>query len=113
MIKKVLLAVVVVLTCLAPAMSASLPGTTETVFNRRFVNKLKPMMPYNQLARMIGQGQKVGEDRQRATAMYHWNGGRRSALDIAVAAGRVVNVTVTSPKKQKYGLGKKGELVEL
>ena len=115
--KMMMLVLLVVFSCLAiPAMSAGLPGTTDTVFNRRFIYKLKPMMPYDQMVKVIGiQGKKVGEDRRSPApkTIYHWNGARRSTLDIKVAAGRVVEVTVTSPKRQRYSLGKNGELVEL
>ena len=111
--KKALFAVAVTLICAAPAVSASLAGNTQTVFNRRFAYRLKPAMPYDQLAGMIGPGQKVGEDRRRGTTDYHWRGGRRSSLDVAVAAGRVVGATVTSPRKQRFALGKNGKPVEL
>ncbi len=105
------------LLCLStPAISAGRPGMTGTVFNRRFIHRLKPMMPYDQLAGMIGaQGRKVAEDNRSTPPKiaYHWDGGRKSALDVRVAAGKVVDATVTSPRGQRFSLGKKGELIDL
>ncbi len=98
------------------AFSAGLPGTTDTVFNKKFIHKLTPMMPYDQRVKMLGsEGAKVGEDRQSSppTTLYHWNGDRKSTLDIKVSAGRVVGAVVTAPKEQRFSLGKGGELVEL
>ncbi len=115
--KGTLFALWAILLCVStPAISAKQPGTTDTVFNRRFIHRLKPMMPYDQLARMIGaQGRKVAEDKRSSPPkiVYHWDGGRKSALDIRVAAGKVVEATVTSPKRQRYSLGKNGELIDL
>lgn len=115
--KMTMLALLAMFSCLStPAISAEQPGTTDTVFNRRFIYKLKPMMPYAQLAAMIGKpGRKVGEDKSSPPpkAMYHWDGRRKSTLDIKVAVGRVVDLTVTSPKRQRFSLGKNGDLIEL
>lgn len=115
--KMTMCAMFLLLSCVSTlAISAGQPGTTDTVFNRRFVYKLKPLMPYDQLVKIVGtQGRKVGEDKRTSTPkmIYHWNGGRKSALDIKVAAGKVVDVAVISPRKQKYSLGKNGELVDL
>jgi hypothetical protein len=117
MFKITILAMLVMLASEAtPALSAGQPGTTDTVFNKRFIHTLKPMMPYDQLVRMLGTaGTKVGEDKKSSPpkTMYHWNGKRKSALDIKVAAGKVVEAIVTAPKKQRFALGKNGELVEL
>ncbi len=117
MIKKItIFALLAMFSCVSMvAISAGQPGTTDTVFNRKFVQKLKPMMPYDQLVKIIGiEGAKVGEDKRSSPpkALYHWSGDRKSALDIKVVAGKVVDVTVTTPKKQKLSLGKNGELVE-
>ncbi len=98
------------------AFSAGQPGTTDTVFNRRFIHKLKPMMPYDQLVKMLGtEGVKVGEDRKSTPpkTMYRWNGDRKSTLDVTIAAGKIVEAVVTAPKKHRFSLGKNGELVEL
>ncbi len=100
----------------ASAFSAGQPGTTETVFNRKFMYKLKPMMPYEQLVKILGsEGAKAGEDKKSSPPkmMYHWIGDRKSTLDVTVARGKVIEAVVTAPKKHRFSLGKNGELVEL
>ncbi len=112
-----ILALLVMFSGMATAVfSAGQPGTTDTVFNRKFMYKLKPMMPYDQLVKIVGtEGAKVGEDKKSSPpkTMYHWNGDRKSTLDITIAAGKVVEAVVTAPKKHRFSLGKNGELVEL
>jgi hypothetical protein len=98
------------------ATAAGQPGATDTVFNKKFIHKLKPMMPYEQLTSIVGaQGRKVAEDKSSATptAIYHWDGERSSSLEARVAAGKVVVVRLVSPKGKKFSQGKKGELIEL
>jgi hypothetical protein len=111
--KIVLLAVVVMSLCVSSeVLSAGQPGTADTVFNRRFMQKLKPMMPYEQLVKIVGtEGVKAGEDKRVSplTVAYHWNGERKSALDAVVSAGKVVTVTVTSPKNKKFTFEKNGD----
>jgi hypothetical protein len=111
------LALSIIFSCVSSGeISAAQPGTTDTVFNRRFIQKLKPLMPYDQLVKIVGsEGTKVGDDKRSSppTTSYHWNGERKSALDIKVAEGKVMDITVTAPKKQRFSLGKNGELVEL
>ena len=111
------LAMILMLSSLSSmAISAGQPGTTETVFNKKFIYRLKPMMAYEQLTKIIGvEGKKVGEEKGSSSSkmMYHWDGERKSALDVKVVSGKMVDVTVTTPKKKKYSLGKKGELVGL
>ena len=117
MLKKITILALLMMSCCisTPAMSAGQPGTTGTVFNKRFIRKMKPMMPYDQVVKMTGtEGKKVGEDKRSSPskALYHWDGKRRSALDIKVAAGKVIEVTVVTPRQQQLSLGKNGELVE-
>lgn len=105
---------VLMLSCFAsPALSTGLPGTTETVFNKRFLYEVKPMMAYEQLVKLAGSpGKKIAVSASPSTTVfYHWNGGRKSALDAKVVAGKVVELTVTTPKKKKMLLGKNGEVV--
>jgi hypothetical protein len=113
MIKKTaVFALLAIISCLtSEAIYAGQPGTADAVFNRRFIQKIKPMMPYDQLVKIIGsEGAKAGEDRRSSppAVIYHWNGDRKSALDIKVAAGKVVDATVTSPKNKKISLEKTG-----
>ena len=108
--------VLALLSCLASqAIAAGQPGTTDTVFNKKFIAKVKPMMPYDQLVKIVGsQGKKVGEDKSSATTgTYHWDGGRKTVLDVKVVSGKVAEVTMRSPNNHKYALGKTGQLVDL
>ncbi|MDA8428542.1 MAG: hypothetical protein M0T70_04740 [Geobacteraceae bacterium] len=99
--------------CIATgALSAAQTGTADTVFNRRFYEKMQPMMPYSQLVKMIGaEGINVGDVQRTSPPVvnYHWNGGRKSLLDARVVAGKVVGATVTSPKGRKFSLDIKGK----
>jgi hypothetical protein len=103
----------VIFSCTASEpLSAGQTGTADTVFNRRFMEKLKPMMPFDQLIKMVGvEGAKTGEDKRSTppTVSYHWNGERKSTLDVKVTAGKVVDATVISPKNKKFSFGKTGE----
>jgi hypothetical protein len=117
MIKKRTAALVLaLLSCLASeTIAASQPGTTDTVFNKKFIAKIKPMMPYDQLVKIVGsQGKKVGEGKDSAAAgSYHWDGARKTVLDVKVVSGKVAEVTMRSPNRHKYALGKTGQLVDL
>ncbi|MDD2852792.1 MAG: hypothetical protein PHY09_12955 [Desulfuromonadaceae bacterium] len=108
--KITVLALSVITLCLFSGMTyAGQPGTADMVFNRRFSEKLTPMMSYDQLVKSIGtEGAKVGEDKRSSppALLYHWNGERKSALDARVAAGKVVEATVTSPKNKKFSINR-------
>ncbi len=112
--KIVAIALLLALSCLSsPALAAGLPGSTDTVFNKKFVYKIKPLMPYEQLVTIAGgPGKKLSEGKGAAPTLYHWDGARKTALDAKVEAGKVVEATVTSPKGKKFARGKKGELLE-
>ena len=63
------------------AISAGEPGTTETVFNKRFFYRIKRMMPYEQPVKDIGTpGRKTGEEKgsSQPIVSYRWDGGRKS-----------------------------------
>ena len=118
MIKKMMLfAVMLMLLFVSTQITAGAqPGKTDTVFNRRFIQKIKPMMSYEQLVKIIGTaGIKTGEYKSSTSPVvsYHWNGDRESALVVKTMAGKVVEATMISPKKRKYYLGKNGKIVEL
>jgi hypothetical protein len=108
--KKTVRALLIIFFCLsASVLFAGQAGTTDTVFNRKLLEKIKPMMTYEQLVKIIGtEGKKVGGDTHSSPpkGMYHWDGGRKSALDIKVDAGKVIDATVISPKNKKFTLGK-------
>ena len=117
MIKKMMLfAVMLMLLFVSTQITAGAqPGKTDTVFNRRFIQKIKPMMSYDQLVKIVGvAGIKTGENKRTSPPMvsYHWNGGRESALDVKTMAGKVVEATMLSPKKRKYTIDKNGKIVE-
>lgn len=100
----------------ANAFSAAQPGMTSTVFNRRFIPKIKPMMPYDQIVRMVGsQGAKTGEGKQTTAPIisYRWNGGKKSVLNVRVSSGRLVDATMLAPNGHTYYIGKKGEVKDL
>src|SRR5512139_3337054 len=87
--------------------AAALPGKTDTVFNKKFIQKIKPMMPYEQLVKIIGTaGIKTGETKKASAPVvsYHWSGGRESALDVKTTAGKVVEATMLSPNKHKLSM---------
>ena len=91
------------------------PGKTDTVFNKKFIQKLKPMMPYEQLVKTVGiAGIKTGETKTASSPVvsYHWSGGRDSALDVKTTAGKVVEATVLSPNKRKLSMDKTGKIVD-
>lgn len=114
--KTTVLALSMFVSCLVTGvLAAGQPGTADTVFNRRFIQKIKPMMPYDLLVKIVGsEGVKVGEDKRSSppAVVYHWNGERKSALDITVSGSTVIDVTVTTPKKRTLSLGKDGHLLE-
>jgi hypothetical protein len=119
MIKKIAtLAVMIVLSSIVSSqvVSGSEPGKTTTVFNRKFIYRLKPMMPYEQLVKIIGSpGTKVEEHRSSSASVvrYHWDGGRRSVLNVTTVAGKLADATMTSPNQRKFSLGKNGKIADL
>ena len=115
--KMTLFAVMAMLIFVASQVTAGVqPGRTDTVFNKRFIQKIKPMMSYEQLVKIIGtSGIKTGENKSTSTpvASYHWNGGRESALDVKTKAGKVVEATMFSPNKHKYSIDKNGKIMDM
>lgn len=100
----------------ANAFSAMQPGKTDTVFNRRFIPKIKPMMPYDQIVGMVGnQGAKTREEKSGAATItsYRWNGGKKSVLNIRVSGGRLIDATILAPNGHTYYMGKKGDVKDL
>lgn len=92
--------------------TAAQPGVTSTAFNKRFIPTIKPMMTYDQLVRIIGTpGVKVSSDKT-GTAVYRWNGGKRSSLSVRVAGGRVVDASMQAPNTHTYQIGRNGAVSE-
>jgi hypothetical protein len=89
--------------------SAGQPGSTATVFNKRFLSAIKPMMSFEELKKTIGApGQKVSEDKG-GTVLYRWNGGKGSMLTVRVAAGKVLDASMLAPNGNTYVIGKNGK----
>lgn len=100
----------------ANAFSAMQPGTSDTVFNRRFIPKLKPMMSYDQIVGMAGnQGAKTGEEKNGAAPIisYRWHGGKKSVLNIRISGGRLMDATILAPNGHTYHIGRKGVVKDL
>jgi len=96
----------------AQLVSAAQPGITTTVFNRRFIPTIKPMMTYDQLARIVGvPGARVAADKG-GTLNYRWSGGKGSALNVRVAGGKVVDASVLAPNRHTYLIGRSGAVSE-
>lgn len=118
MIRKLVLLTVALLVVgfSANAFSAMQPGKTGTVFNRRFIPKIKPMMPYDQIVKIVGsQGAKTGEEKKGAASIisYRWNGVKKSVLNIRVSGGKLVDATMLAPNGHTYYIGKNGETKDL
>ena len=82
--------------------------STETVFNKRFIPKIKPMMQYEQLVKIIGKPGAVVKDANSTSTQiihYHWDGGKRSALDAMVESGKIVDATLLAPNGNTYRIG--------
>ena len=80
----------------------------ETVFNKRFINKVETNMSYDELVKRIGKpGVEVKDGGKTSPGIihYHWDGERNSALDAMVEAGKVVDATLLAPNGDTYRIG--------
>ncbi len=109
---KVLVALLVVLSLAflstAPTPAAQ-PGKTDTVFNRRFLPKVKPMMAYEHLVRIIGtQGELVGNRNAKSETVvaYSWNGRKKSSLRVLLSNGKLIEATMIAPNGHTYIIGR-------
>jgi hypothetical protein len=99
----------------APIVFGGQPGVTGTVFNRRFIPQIKPMMTYEQIVKIVGiQGAKVGEEKVRGASIIHyrWKGEKRSVLNIRVSSGRLLDATVLAPNGNTYSIGRNGTFAQ-
>lgn len=99
--------VAAVLVCIfaAAGVSAGQPGKTDTVFNRRFIPKVKISMPYDQLTKIAGApGAVVKDPKEKSPNVihYHWDGDKNSSLDATVANGKVTGGTIHAPNGNYY-----------
>ena len=95
------------------ALSAGQPGTTETVFNKRFLYRIKPMMPYEQLVGVIGTpGRKTAEEKGSSLPIvsFRWDGGRKSSLEVKTTGGNVIGATIVSPRQRRLVMDRNGKI---
>jgi hypothetical protein len=101
---------IILILCLISLLAAcnKQPENTETVFNKRFIPKIKPMMQYEQLVKIIGKAGAVVKDANSTSPQiihYHWDGGKSSTLDAMVESGKLVDATVLAPNGNTYRIG--------
>ncbi|MDD2320850.1 MAG: hypothetical protein PHO83_12460 [Geobacteraceae bacterium] len=92
------------------------PGTTDTVFNKRLIAKIKPMLTYGQVVALAGApGVKIGQSAKTkpATVQYRWNGGKRSVLTARFSNNQLVEAIVLVPNGRTFALGKDGTTKDL
>lgn len=95
--------------------SAAEPGTTGTVFNKRLLPSIKPMMTYAQITTLAGApGVKIAESRKTTppTVQYRWKGGKDSLLTARFTNNRMVDATVRVPNGKTFAIKKNGEIEE-
>jgi len=100
---------------LANSAAGGQPGVTETVFNRRFIPTMRPLMTYEQIVKLAGvPGLKTGEDRKEAppVVQYRWMGGRDSVLTAKFRNNKMIEATVLAPNKHTYLVKSNGEVVD-
>jgi hypothetical protein len=111
LLKTVLPAALLLTTSSLPA--APQPGKAETTFNKKFILRIKPMMPHDQLVKMIGvAGRITGESRSSKVPVvsYHWDGDRKTTLNVKSAAGKVIEAVVVSPRQKRITLDSNGKI---
>ncbi len=117
MVKRILVLAVTTLMFFTLQAAAGQPaGVTGTVFNKRFIPNIRPMMSYDQIVRITGaQGAKVGESKAGSTSVssYRWNGGRGSVLNVRLAGGKLVDATIKAPNGHTYAIGRDGKVSDL
>jgi hypothetical protein len=110
-------AILLVLTLVATqVLWAAQPGMTGTVFNKRFIGKMKPAMPYEQIVKIAGtQGLKVADGKAASAGIvrYQWTGGKGSVLRAGFAAGKMVDATILAPNGHTYSIRKNGDVVDM
>jgi hypothetical protein len=109
------LCALVSLVCSQTAFAAD-PGTTSTVFNKRLLPSIKPMLTYAQVATLAGTpGTKIGESRKKSppTVQYRWKGGKDSVLTARFANNRMVDATMRVPNAKTFAIRSNGEIADL
>jgi hypothetical protein len=96
--------------------SATDPGTTSTVFNKRLMPNIKPMLAYAQIATLAGApGVKIGESKKTSppTVQYRWKGGKDSVLIARFASNRMVDATIQVPNGKTFAIRDNGEIADM
>jgi hypothetical protein len=117
-VKKLLLLTIFAVVSLGCNQSPSVndPGTTSTVFNKRMLPSIKPMITYAQLATLAGApGAKIDISRKTSppTVQYHWKGGKDSVLTARFANDRMVDATVRVPNGKTFAIRTNGEIADM
>ena len=95
---------------------AAEPGKSGTVFNKRLLPSIRPMLTYEQIATLAGApGAKIGESKKSSPPIiqYRWKGGRDSILTGRFAHNRMVDATVRVPNGKTFAIKSNGEIVDL
>ena len=114
--RRLFIAVMMLMFVSSQAMAGQQPGVTSTVFNKRFIPNIKPMMSYDQIARITGaQGARVGEIKAGSTTVlsYRWNGGKGSILNVRIAGGKLLDATMKAPNGHTYAINRNGKVSDL
>ncbi|MHC1698423.1 MAG: hypothetical protein AB9919_10280 [Geobacteraceae bacterium] len=102
--------------CCGQISSAAEPGTTGTVFNKRLLPSIKPMLTYAQIATLAGApGAKIAESKKTSppTIQYRWKGGKDSILIARFANNRMVDATVRVPNGKTFAIRRNGKIDDL
>lgn len=95
---------------------AAEPGVTGTVFNKRFLPGIKPLMTYAQVVALAGApGVKIDETAKTGppTVRYRWKGGKRSILTARFSDNRLLDATVLVPNGRTFIIKKDGSTQDL
>ncbi len=112
MIRAIKYWLIILTVCLISAHAAlgAQAGKTDTVFNKRFIPKIRTTMTYGQLEGMIGVPGDVIRDARGTSAKYiryRWYGKRSSTLDTVFISGKLYSAAVLAPNGKTYRIGKK------
>jgi hypothetical protein len=92
------------------------PGSTSTIFNRRFIPTIKPQMTYDQIVKLArGPGIKVEEKKHELAPeiQYRWKGGRDSVLIVKFVGDKMSEATVLAPNGHTYLIRNSGEVSDI
>jgi hypothetical protein len=96
--------------------SAAPPGMTDTVFNKRLLPDIKPMLTYNQIVAIAGApGIKTGQSANTSpsTVQYIWKGGKKSMLTARFADNKMIDATILVPNGKTFAIRSSGKIEDL